>query len=107
MGEWWEGCLDVPVILFPPPDAFMPSMASPFSSAGGGAAWISCQYTVEECTSVSTMIPYLVAAVDGRVLANAVDLVTGAGVDDVVRLGSVARHDVWIWLVDWLSFELL
>jgi hypothetical protein len=53
------------------------------------------------------MIPYLVAAVDGRVLANAVDLVAGAGVDDVVRLGSVARHDVWIWLVDWLSVELL
>jgi len=35
---------------------------------------------------------YLVAAVDGRVLANTVDLVAGAGVDNVVRLGSVARH---------------
>lgn len=35
---------------------------------------------------------YLVAAVDGGVLANTVDLVAGAGVDNVVRLGSVARH---------------
>ena len=37
--------------------------------------------------------PYLVAAVDGGVLSYAVDLVAGAGVDNVVRLGSVARHD--------------
>lgn len=35
---------------------------------------------------------YLAAAVNGRVLANAVDLVAGRSVDDVVRLGSVARH---------------
>jgi hypothetical protein len=37
-----DSCLsNVPVILFPPPEAFMPSMASPFSTEGAGAAWKS------------------------------------------------------------------
>jgi len=84
---------NVPVILFPPPEAFMPSMASPFSREGAGAAWEgSCQYAVGMCMVVSVS-SHLGAAVDGRVLANTVDLVAGGGVDDVVRLGSVARHD--------------
>lgn len=38
--------------------------------------------------------PYLVAAVNGGVLANAVDLAAGAVVDNVVRgTVSVARHN--------------
>lgn len=38
--------------------------------------------------------PYLVAAVDGGVLANTVNLAAGAVVDNVVRgTVSVARHD--------------
>ena len=43
---------------------------------------------------VVSVSSHLAAAVDGRVLADTVDLVAGGGVDDVVRLGSVARH-VW------------
>jgi hypothetical protein len=71
----------------------MPSMASPFSREGAGAAWryhvsMPSQYVLGVSPS-----SYLLAAVDGGVLANAVDLVAGAGVDGVVRLGSVARHD--------------
>jgi hypothetical protein len=34
-----------------------------------------------------------------------VDLVAGGGVDDVVRLGSVARHGLW-YLVGWLVVSL-
>ena len=53
-------------------------------------------------------LSYLAAAVNGRVLANTVDLVAGGGVDDVVRLGSVARHvcGCGIWWVVWLAVEL-
>ena len=70
----------------------MPSRASPFSRVGAGAAYdlVSLIATIE-CSSF-LIESYLVAAVDGGVLANTVDLVAGAGVDDVVRLGSVARH---------------
>ena len=58
-------------------------------------------------------LSYLAAAVNGRVLANTVDLVAGGGVDDVVRLGSVARHvcgcgfgGLFGWLVvEWLVVE--
>jgi hypothetical protein len=51
---------------------------------------------------------YLLAAVDGGVLANAVDLVAGAGVDGVVRLGSVARHDCRFgWLFGCLVVEFV
>jgi hypothetical protein len=92
--DGWEGWFDVPVILFPPPEAFMPSMASPFSTEGAGAAWEYHVSTLSEmfgCISIFDL-SYLAAAVDGRVLANTVDLVAGGGVDDVVRLGSVARH---------------
>jgi pentose-5-phosphate-3-epimerase len=45
-----------------------------------------------KCVQVVSLSSYLGAAVDGGVLANTVDLVAGAGVDNVVRLGSVARH---------------
>lgn len=71
----------------------MPSMASPFSRVGAGAA---CEYCVSlrfRDTKISIFKSYLAAAVDGGVLADAVDLVAGRGVDNVVRLGSVARHD--------------
>lgn len=59
-------------------------------SGGGGGLEGYCQCDVAVCLE---FIPssYLLAAVDGGVLANAVDLVL-AGLDGVVRLGSVARH---------------
>jgi hypothetical protein len=84
----------------------MPSMASPFSTEGAGAAWeyhVSTLSEVFGCISIFDL-SYLAAAVDGRVLANTVDLVAGGGVDDVVRLGSVARHvcGCGIWWVAWL-----
>jgi hypothetical protein len=87
------GLCHVPVILFPPPEAFMPSMASPFSREGAGAAWRYHVSIPSQCVLRVFPSSYLLAAVDGGVLANAVDLVAGAGVDGVVRLGSVARHD--------------
>lgn len=73
----------------------MPSMASPFSRVGAGAACECCVSLVFwiKLKKISFFKSYLAAAVDGGVLANAVDLVAGRGVDNVVRLGSVARHD--------------
>jgi hypothetical protein len=50
---------------------------------------MSVRWPVVLCASASS---YLLAAVDGGVLANAVDLVL-TKLDGVVRLGSVARHD--------------
>ena len=50
---------------------------------------MSVHWPVVMCASVSS---YLLAAVDGGVLANAVNLVL-TKLDGVVRLGSVARHD--------------
>lgn len=70
----------------------MPSMASPFSRVGAGAA-CECDVSLVFWIKTSLFKSYLAAAVDGGVLANAVDLVAGRGVDNVVRLGSVARHD--------------
>lgn len=67
----------------------------------GGGLEIQSQYEEDRQPREESMA-YLTAAVNGRVLANAVDLVAGRGVDDVVRLGSVARHgcgSVW-----WFSF---
>ena len=49
---------------------------------------MSVHWPVVLCASASS---YLLAAVDGGVLANAVDLVL-TKLDGVVRLGSVARH---------------
>lgn len=80
------------MILFPPPEAFMPSMASPFSRVGAGAAWKGIVSVMSQYALSVSPSSYLLAAVDGRVLANAVDLVL-TGLDGVVRLGSVARHD--------------
>lgn len=64
----------------------------------GGGLGVSCQYAfLKRVWLHLDLLSYLAAAVDGRVLANTVDLVAGRGVDNVVRLGSVARHDCEFW----------
>lgn len=64
----------------------MPSMASPFSRVGAGAA---CKRTCQSCDSNAKLYPsfepYLVAAVDRGVLSDTVNLAAGAVVDNVVR----------------------
>jgi hypothetical protein len=61
-------------------------MASPFSSVGAGAACDDCVSSIiPRREAYISSEPYLVAAVDRGVLSDAVDLVTGAGVDNVVR----------------------